>query len=120
MIGFVIYGMADVGWIFLVGLPISALWALAAPATQALITREVGANVQGRIQGALMSLVSLAGIIGPAIFTGSFGYFIGEHAPAHLPGAPWYIAALLLGTGAVIGWRYARPAVPAAAADTGG
>lgn len=117
--GFVIYGLADVGWIFLVGLPISALWALAAPATQALITREVGADVQGRIQGALMSLVSLAGIFGPPIFTASFGYFIGDGAPVHLPGAPWFIASMLLGTGALIGWRYARPAVTAAAtADT--
>jgi DHA1 family tetracycline resistance protein-like MFS transporter len=116
VIGFVIYGMADVGWIFIAGLPISALWALAAPATQALITREVGPGVQGRIQGALMSLVSLAGIFGPLIFTASFGYFIGDGAPVHLPGAPWFIAAFLLGTGAAIGWRYARPAVPAATA----
>lgn len=106
-VGFLVYGLADVGWIFLLGLPISALWALAAPATQALITREVGPNVQGRIQGALMSLTSLAGIIGPALFAGSFGYFIGDGAVVHLPGAPWFIAALLLVVGLVIGTRYA-------------
>ncbi|HEY5613616.1 MAG TPA: TCR/Tet family MFS transporter, partial [Lysobacter sp.] len=97
-IGFVIYGFAEVGWVFLIGIPISALWALAAPSTQALITRQVGADVQGRIQGALMSLVSLAGIVGPALFAGSFGLFIGKHAPMHLPGAPFLIAALLLAT----------------------
>lgn len=107
-VGFLIYGLADVGWIFLLGLPVSALWALAAPATQALITQEVGPEVQGRIQGALMSLVSLAGILGPALFAGSFGYFIGDSAIVHLPGAPWYIAALLLGIGVVLGWFYAR------------
>src|SRR5690606_24571064 len=61
-VGFAIYGVADSGWIFLLGLPLSALWAISAPATQALITRQVGAEVQGRIQGALMSLVSMAGI----------------------------------------------------------
>ena len=120
--GFMIYAVADVGWVFLIGLPISALWALAAPATQALITRQVGADVQGRIQGALMSLVSLAGIVGPVIFASSFGYFIGEHAPVHLPGAPWWIAALLLATAVLIGWRYARTpsgeAVEAAASET--
>lgn len=107
-VGFLIYGLADVGWIFLVGLPVSALWALAAPATQALITQEVGPDVQGRIQGALMSLVSLAGIVGPAIFAGSFGYFIDDHALVHLPGAPWYIASLLLCGAAWLGWRSAR------------
>ena len=107
-IGFVIYGFAEVGWVFLIGIPISALWALAAPSTQALITRQVGADVQGRIQGALMSLVSLAGIVGPALFAGSFGLFIGKHAPMHLPGAPFLIAALLLATAIAIAWRAAR------------
>jgi DHA1 family tetracycline resistance protein-like MFS transporter len=108
VLGFTIYGFADLGWMFLIGIPISAIWGLAAPSTQALITRQVGADVQGRIQGALMSLVSMAGIIGPAIFAGSFGLFIGRHAPLHLPGAPFLIAALLLAGAVLIAWRYAR------------
>jgi DHA1 family tetracycline resistance protein-like MFS transporter len=108
MVGFGIYGFADQGWMFLVGIPISAIWGLAAPSTQALITRQVGADVQGRIQGALMSLVSMAGIIGPGIFAGSFGFFLGPRSPLHLPGAPFLIAALLLGVAILIAWRYAR------------
>lgn len=108
VVGFTIYGFAEVGWVFLIGLPISAIWALAAPATQALITRQVGADVQGRMQGALMSLVSLAGIIGPAIFAGAFGLFISDRAPLKLPGAPFLVAALLLAAAAGIAWRYAR------------
>ena len=112
--GFAIYGYAPVGWMFLVGLPISALWAIAAPATQALITRQVGADVQGRIQGALMSLTSMAGIIGPATFAGSFGFFIGERAPLHLPGAPFYIAGMLLLVAVAVAWRFAPKTRPAA------
>ena len=116
--GFTIYGYAYVGWMFLVGLPISALWAIAAPATQALITRQVGTDVQGRIQGALMSLVSMAGIVGPALFAGSFGWFIGDATPVHLPGAPFYIAGGLLLAAAFVAWRYAprTTAVPASQA----
>ena len=111
-IGFGIYGFANVGWVFLIGLPISAIWGLAAPSTQALITRQVGPEVQGRIQGALMSLVSLAGIIGPVVFAGSFGYFIDDRAPVHLPGAPFLIAGILLAVAVGIAWRFARaPAV---------
>jgi len=113
VIGFAIYAFAGSGALFLLGIPVSAIWGLSSPATQALITRQVGADVQGRIQGALMSLVSLAGIIGPAIFAGSFGLFISDRAPLHLPGAPFLIAALLLGSGWLIAWRYAR--TPAAA-----
>src|SRR5690606_436891 len=45
-LGFVVYGLAGQGWLFLLGLPISALWAIAAPATQALITRQVPPEVQ--------------------------------------------------------------------------
>jgi DHA1 family tetracycline resistance protein-like MFS transporter len=73
--------------------------------------------VQGRIQGALMSLVSMAGIIGPGIFAGSFGWFIGPRAPLHLPGAPFLIAALLLGVAVLIAWRHARVPAPARVAD---
>ncbi len=114
-LGFAVYGAAGTGWMFLLGLPLSALWAISAPATQALITRQVGPEVQGRIQGALMSLVSMAGIVGPAIFAGSFGWFIGPRAPAHLPGAPFLIAAALLGVAWLIAWRFARAApLPAA------
>jgi MFS transporter, DHA1 family, tetracycline resistance protein len=115
VVGFAIYAVADEGWVFLVGLPVSSLWAIAAPATQALITRQVGADVQGRIQGALMSLVSMAGIIGPTIFAGSFGYFVDESTAVHLPGVPFLIAALLLATGLLVARRHAT--APAAAPD---
>lgn len=112
VVGFLIYGLADTGWVFLAGLPISALWAIAAPSTQALVTRQVGPEVQGRIQGALSSLISLAGIAAPALFAGSFGYFIGPHAPVHLPGIAFLIASALLACAVVVAWRYAR--MPAA------
>jgi len=109
--GFAIYGFADHGWMFLIGLPISAMWGMAAPSTQALITREVGPEVQGRIQGALMSLVAMAGIVGPSIFAGSFGFFVDEKNPVHLPGVPFLIASLLLGVALIVAVRVA-PAVP--------
>jgi DHA1 family tetracycline resistance protein-like MFS transporter len=108
VVGFVIYGFADVGWVFLIGLPISALWGVAGPASQSLITRQVDASAQGRVQGALMSLVSLAGVFAPLAFAGTFGLFISARAPAHLPGAAWLLAALLLFSALVVGWRYAR------------
>ena len=49
--------------------PMLALWGLAGPATQALITHRVDPHEQGRLQGAVSSLASLAGIFGPALFT---------------------------------------------------
>ncbi|MFT4246885.1 MAG: TCR/Tet family MFS transporter [Pseudomonas sp.] len=113
VVGFVIYGLAGSGWVFLIGIPISALWAVAGPAAQALITRQVGAEVQGRLQGALSSLISLAGIAGPLLFAYVFAWFIGKQAPLHLPGAPWLLAGLLLAAGWCVAWRKAAVA-PAA------
>ncbi|WP_271679726.1 TCR/Tet family MFS transporter [Thermomonas mangrovi] len=104
--GFVVYGLAGSGWLFLLGLPISALWAVAAPATMALVTQQVPADVQGRIQGSLSSLVSLAGIFAPALFAGAFGFFIGPSAPVRLPGVSFLLAAVLLGVAALVAWRY--------------
>ena len=108
VVGFCIYGLAEAGWMFLIGLPISALWGVAGPATQSLITRQVDASAQGRVQGALMSLVSLAGVFAPLAFAGTFGLFISKEAPVHLPGAAWLLAALLLFSAFLVGWRFAR------------
>ncbi|WP_240125602.1 TCR/Tet family MFS transporter [Thermomonas alba] len=120
-LGFALYAVATQGWLFLLGLPISALWAVAGPATMAQITQRVPAGMQGRIQGALSSLVSLAGIVAPATFAGTFGYFIGPHAPFRLPGAAFLVAASLLALAVLVGWRYARePAAACAVAPEGG
>lgn len=108
VVGFMVYAFATSPWVFLLGLPISALWALAQPATQALITREVGPEAQGRLQGALASLVSLAGILSPAIFAGTFGWFIGDRAPVHFPGAAFLVAAVFLAGAWLIARRHAR------------
>ncbi|MDO5504906.1 MAG: TCR/Tet family MFS transporter [Pseudoxanthomonas suwonensis] len=113
-LGFFVYGIAGAGWLFLLGMPVTALWALAGPATQSLVTQQVGSDVQGRIQGSLMSLVALAGIIGPTLFAGSFGWFIGPQAPVHLPGIPFLIASVLLVAGFVVAWRHARLSSPPA------
>ncbi|WDM67755.1 TCR/Tet family MFS transporter [Xanthomonas cucurbitae] len=115
VIGFVVYGLADSGRMFLIGIPISALWAVAGPAAQALITREVGADAQGRVQGALTSLISLAGIVGPLLFANVFAWFISQGTSLHLPGAPWLLAGVLLAVGWAMAWaRAGRPQSPAA------
>ncbi len=112
-VGFAIYGLAPTGNWFLAGIPVMALWALSMPATQALVTRQVGASAQGRVQGALTSLVSFAGIIGPALYTSIFSLFISARAPVHAPGAPFLLACLMLMAAGLVGWRFARaPAKP--------
>ena len=63
------------------------------PAVQALISRGVGANEQGGMQGSLTSLA--AGIIGPPIAARLFGYFISGGATSFTRRRLFASAALL-------------------------
>ncbi len=103
-IGFGIYGFATTGWVFLLAMPIGALWGLASPVTQSIMTRQVDPHEQGRLQGSVTSLASTAGIIGPALFTTVFATFIGAHAPVNLPGAPFLLSSALVLFALGIAW----------------
>jgi MFS transporter, DHA1 family, tetracycline resistance protein len=93
-LGFAMYGWASSATMFFAAIAVNSLWSLARPTSQALMTRRVSASEQGELQGAIASIRGIGMIIGPQIFAVTFAYFI---APEHkMPGAPWYLAALLL------------------------
>jgi MFS transporter, DHA1 family, tetracycline resistance protein len=93
--GFVAFGLAPTGPLFYIGIPLLALWGLANPSLQGLMSRRVDPTEQGRLQGANSSLQGIANLGGPSLFTQIFATFIAPSAP-HLPGAPFLLAALLL------------------------
>jgi DHA1 family tetracycline resistance protein-like MFS transporter len=96
-LGFAAYGLASTGILFMIGFPFGALWGLAGPAAQALMTQRVDASEQGKLQGALAGLRGISGMLGPVLFTGVFAYSIGGSAPLPLPGMPFLLASGLLG-----------------------
>ncbi len=123
IVGYAFFGLAPVAWLFVLGIPFLCLGGLAGPPAQSLLTQQVDPHEQGRLQGALTSLASLAGIFGPALFANLFALFISNHAPVrHLPGAAFVLAALLLLTAAVLATRVTRPrhgvVIPATGAIT--
>jgi len=109
--GFALYGLAPTGSLFVVGVPVMALWGLTGPSVQALMTRRVGPTEQGRLQGANASLQSIAGLVGPGLFTQTFATCIGPRASWHLPGAPFLLAALLLVLATALALWVTRPNV---------
>lgn len=128
-VGVALMGWAPSGWIFVAAMLPNALWGLAMPTLQALMTRRVGDDEQGQLQGANMSVASIAGVASPLFFGwvyassagGRFGdlarWFEGQGgwtAPLigalYDPGLAFYIAAAILGLAAVIGWVVARRA----------
>jgi DHA1 family tetracycline resistance protein-like MFS transporter len=109
-----VYGLATQGWMIYVTIVIASCGSIAMPAVQGLISRAVPLNEQGAVQGALASLSSLTGIIGPPIWTGLFGYFISRKAPVYLPGIAFYCGSAVIFCGLLLALRSFRknPVVP--------
>jgi MFS transporter, DHA1 family, tetracycline resistance protein len=111
ILGYLFFGLANSSWLFVLGIPFLCLGGLSGPPAQSMMTHQVDPHEQGRLQGALTSLASLAGIFGPALFANLFALFISDHAPVqHLPGVAFVLAAILLLASALIAARVTRPA----------
>ena len=101
-------GLAPTSALFLIGLPIFSFFGLTGASLQSLATREVAANEQGQLQGALSSLRSICTIITPGLYTGTFALFVGPLAGLGVPGAPFLLAAILLASAFAVLARSAR------------
>jgi DHA1 family tetracycline resistance protein-like MFS transporter len=101
-VGFVLFAFAWKGWMMLAFLAPYCLGGIAGPALQSTISGQVPANEQGELQGALTSLMSVTGVVGPLLMTFLFRFFTREAAPVHFPGAPFLLGAVLaLGSAAL-------------------
>ncbi len=87
---------------FLTGIALTALWGLATPSLQSLMTRRVGPTEQGQLQGANASLNAIASMVAPTLFTSLFAIGIGPRV--NLPGIPFLLAACFLVAALVVSW----------------
>jgi DHA1 family tetracycline resistance protein-like MFS transporter len=101
--GFAVYGLAPTGALFLIGLPLSALWGLFLPAGQSRMSRHVAPHEQGRLQGALTALRGVGSLIGPGLFTLVFAASLPDR-----PGTPFILAAGLSAVAAAIALAVVR------------
>lgn len=105
---FLVLSVARSAPVLYLSLLVGALGGLAGPAIQGLISRQVSENEQGRMQGAVTSLNSLVGVVGPLIATFIFAYFNGGGAPVRLPGAAFLMGALFSVLGTLLIWSVLR------------
>ncbi len=108
-LGFTLYGFAPTGTWFWAAMPIAAFWGVSMPAAQALMTRQVDAHEQGRLQGAIVSLSSVAGIIGPTIFTRAFADVTSKELHTGWAGITFWLAGAMLLAALVLAWRATGP-----------
>jgi DHA1 family tetracycline resistance protein-like MFS transporter len=104
-LGFAGYALAPTGAWFWAAMPIAALWAIANPAAQAIMTSRVSAGEQGRLQGAIGSLNSIAGILGPTLFTQTLAAVAVNEVQGPLAGATFWLASGLVTLAGLLAWR---------------
>lgn len=92
-----IYGVISQGWMIWIMVPISAVGAIVAPAMQGVMSRAAGANQQGELQGVLASISAMSMILSPLMMTQAFFWATREGGAIWMPGAPFLVAALLMG-----------------------
>ncbi len=73
------------------------IWALAGignPALNSIMSKQVPANEQGELQGAVASVSSLTSVAAPVVMTSLFAYFTSAGALVYFAGASFFAAAL--------------------------
>lgn len=95
-IGLFSFAFASLGWMMFVFLIPYCLGGLAGPSLQATLASLLPPNVQGELQGALTSLMSLTAIIGPLIMNNLFAYFTRSDSTIHFPGIAFFLGSLAM------------------------
>ncbi len=89
-IAYVAIALATKGWMAFLLLPMFCLGGVGQPSIQSLLSAQVNEAQQGRLQGVLASVASLASVIGPVII--SQVYFASRGV---FPGLVWTLGAAL-------------------------
>lgn len=84
------------GTVALILVPLAALAAVITPALQGIMSKAVGPDAQGELQGALTSVSALAMILSPMVMTATFATFTRDTAFVYFPGAPFVLSAALV------------------------
>jgi DHA1 family tetracycline resistance protein-like MFS transporter len=95
-------GFAEQEWMFYAFFVVQALGFVSGAALQGYMSAQVPANEQGELQGATGSVMSLTGIIGPLLMLNLFSFYTAKEAPLYIPGIPYFAAAALTFTAALI------------------
>ena len=102
-------GLAPSGMLFTLAMFPNALWGLAMPTIQSLMTARVSESEQGQLQGANSSVASIAGVLSPLFFGGVYSLSLGDGTrPPAYAGIAFLLAAVVLLGAALLAWYVAR------------
>ena len=84
------------GKILIILIPLASFGVLAQPAIQAILSKSVGDDRQGAIQGVASSLNAIAMVITPITMTWILAVFSDKTAKYYFPGMPFLFSALMV------------------------
>ena len=91
-VAFTGYGLASEGWMVLVIIVLGSLGGITGPAIQSLVASQVDSSEQGKVQGALTSLMSFTNIFAPVFFTADYSAISHQTKPSsNCPGLRFWL-----------------------------
>ncbi len=107
-VGFTCIGLAANAPQFWAALAPLILAGIAFPNLMSLLSKRVGVDQQGQLQGSLTILLGASQLIGPLAYTNVFAWAITGGAWLHLPGLPMLLGSSLLLIAVGLAFAYAR------------
>ncbi|MEP4978377.1 TCR/Tet family MFS transporter [Ascidiaceihabitans sp.] len=84
------------GTLALILTPLASIAGVITPALQGIMSKAVGDDQQGELQGALTSASAVAMILSYSVMSATFAFFTRDGTPVYMPGAPFLLSAVLM------------------------
>jgi DHA1 family tetracycline resistance protein-like MFS transporter len=108
VLGFLGYALAGSTGAMAATVPVFGVMFFTGPPLQGLMAHKVQPNEYGLLQGTNASIMGIAGIVGPVLFTQVFAFFLQPHRGLYVPGAPFFLGSALMATAWGVAWRSTR------------
>jgi DHA1 family tetracycline resistance protein-like MFS transporter len=108
-LGFLGYALAGSTGAMMATVPIFGVMFFTGPPLQGLMAHKVQPNEYGLLQGTNASIMGIAGIVGPVLFTQVYAFFLQPHRGLYVPGAPFFLGSALMAIAWGVAWRATRP-----------
>ncbi|PPD89624.1 hypothetical protein GOBAR_DD13438 [Gossypium barbadense] len=82
----ILYSIAWSAWVPYAAAAVSTVMVFAPPSLRSIASRQAGPREQGKAQGCISGILSLANVMAPLIFSPLTSLFLSEGAPFHFPG----------------------------------
>jgi DHA1 family tetracycline resistance protein-like MFS transporter len=93
MCAFLSYAFMNESWMLYPTLAVGGLQGIAMPAMNSLMSKLLGPERQGELQGGIASMMGLSAIVGPLVLTDAMARYSGPSAEVQFPGAAFLVAA---------------------------